>query len=97
MGIYFTVNNAETYDKVKGNRVIHKIQHNLICLVESHSNVERFTWRRVGREKSPPFLNIIAQTLELVPPVIQYVSLNDLPLIKYFPHFHIVFLSNSNV
>ena len=31
----------------------------------SNSNVERFTWRRIGREKFPLSLNIIAQTLEL--------------------------------
>ena len=31
----------------------------------SHSNVGRFTWRRIGREKFPLSLNIIAQTLEL--------------------------------
>ena len=31
----------------------------------SHFIVERFTWMRIGREKFPLSLNIIAQTLEL--------------------------------
>jgi len=31
----------------------------------SHSNVGRFTWRSIGREKFSLSLNIMAQTLEL--------------------------------